>query len=218
MPSAHPRSRGENPHNLSNFFGAKGSSPLTRGKQAIGINGVDDEGLIPAHAGKTQSWWGRRGPPRAHPRSRGENLKAEEEIVHVSGSSPLTRGKHHQRSEAAARMGLIPAHAGKTRTSRLYSYTVRAHPRSRGENPRGGRASLPAAGSSPLTRGKPAVPKTPEPKPGLIPAHAGKTKVRRHLEIRGQAHPRSRGENQLRNSPKSSREGSSPLTRGKRSR
>ena len=50
---AHPRSRGENPHNLRYFFDAKGSSPLTRGKLAGRVLAEDIPGLIPAHAGKT---------------------------------------------------------------------------------------------------------------------------------------------------------------------
>ena len=51
-------------------------------------------------------------------------------------------------------IGLIPAHAGKTRARHEERSISRAHPRSRGENvavsvPTGGRE-----GSSPLTRGK----------------------------------------------------------------
>ena len=52
---AHPRSRGENDRALSGKWQVKGSSPLTRGKlqhRRVGHNGG---GLIPAHAGKTES-------------------------------------------------------------------------------------------------------------------------------------------------------------------
>ena len=54
----HPRSRGENSHNdtLGEFF--QGSSPLTRGKLSTIGRRVGREGIIPAHAGKTQ-WSGR---------------------------------------------------------------------------------------------------------------------------------------------------------------
>ena len=50
-----------------------GSSPLTRGKlgQCDAIPRL--QGLIPAHAGKTQGGCGRAPRSGAHPRSRGEN-------------------------------------------------------------------------------------------------------------------------------------------------
>ena len=51
---AHPRSRGENV--IGNLLGAvgEGSSPLTRGKRDAARCGVGCDGLIPAHAGKTE--------------------------------------------------------------------------------------------------------------------------------------------------------------------
>ena len=93
-----------------------------------------------------------------------------------------------------------------------------------------------ASGSSPLTRGKPAVRDVSIHVRGLIPAHAGKTSYHPPLRVleglipahAGKtecsptvahvwgAHPRSRGENDsftMRNGPT---RGSSPLTRGKR--
>ena len=51
--TAHPRSRGENAPTRAHRLRRCGSSPLTRGKrQSIG-NRRHQEGLIPAHAGKT---------------------------------------------------------------------------------------------------------------------------------------------------------------------
>ena len=50
-------------------------------------------GLIPAHAGKTAGDVLPLGDVRAHPRSRGENIKAAAAVVAEWGSSPLTRGK-----------------------------------------------------------------------------------------------------------------------------
>ena len=35
----------------------------------------------------------------------------------VKGSSPLTRGKHERERRGLLRLGLIPAHAGKTSES-----------------------------------------------------------------------------------------------------
>ena len=93
-----------------------------------------------------------------------------------------------------------------------------AHPRSRGENEGRAPDRQDRPGSSPLTRGKP---------PGdlmlcqphrLIPAHAGKTPCSRAPSASPPAHPRSRGENDEYAPPPLTLDGSSPLTRGKRSR
>ena len=55
---AHPRSRGENQSRTTAQRSTTGSSPLTRGKQVIGLDEVTPKRLIPAHAGKTPT--GRR--------------------------------------------------------------------------------------------------------------------------------------------------------------
>ena len=131
---AHPRSRGENRTSTVKPRPDPGSSPLTRGKRSYSCEGLLAPGLIPAHAGKTQSWWGRRGPPRAHPRSRGENRASRPALTLIAGSSPLTRGKRdalHMRLDA---LRLIPAHAGKTASCTAHCRRCKAHPRSRGEN------------------------------------------------------------------------------------
>ena len=91
---AHPRSRGENGTAARPRYRARGSSPLTRGKQACGEARVRAGRLIPAHAGKTAIRPRGRGMGRAHPRSRGENLGCHFHASLVAGSSPLTRGKH----------------------------------------------------------------------------------------------------------------------------
>ena len=51
-------------------------------------------GLIPAHAGKTSLLATVCGIIWAHPRSRGENQVRAGRDGRLSGSSPLTRGKH----------------------------------------------------------------------------------------------------------------------------
>ena len=71
----------------------EGSSPLTRGKQAVAQHTTYRKGLIPAHAGKTSPSNPTGTGTWAHPRSRGENVGALGGCWHVDGSSPLTRGK-----------------------------------------------------------------------------------------------------------------------------
>ena len=51
--AAHPRSRGENISATLISRPERGSSPLTRGKPICGAYRDGDDGLIPAHAGKT---------------------------------------------------------------------------------------------------------------------------------------------------------------------
>ena len=152
-----------------------GSSPLTRGKPGKLCTEKVAQGLIPAHAGKTTDI--NRGSinKRAHPRSRGENLRTREIIVKVTW--------------------LIPAHAGKTARELNPALYSPAHPRSRGENIVATRSNQTERGSSPLTRGKQRPLRAYAPGPGLIPAHAGKTLNPALVRTRIWAHPRSRGEN-----------------------
>ena len=192
-------------------------------------------GLIPAHAGKTSYHPPLRVLEGAHPRSRGENGVADGPCSVVLGSSPLTRGKrvglagwllpgrlipaHAGKTECSPTVahvwGLIPAHAGKTTPSRCGTGRRGAHPRSRGENALLGAAVGIGGGSSPLTRGKPAVRDVRVHVGGLIPAHAGKTPNSWTGTRSSGAHPRSRGENLTCASADCAACGSSPLTRGK---
>ena len=174
---------------------ARGSSPLTRGKQACVDQPVHERRLIPAHAGKTDPLKDIPGVKEAHPRSRGENAANSRQSSLVAGSSPLTRGKRRWCPAPAREARLIPAHAGKTLPPTCGTPLCRAHPRSRGENMDGGPQSSPLTGSSPLTRGKPSVRPLVCGNSGLIPAHAGKTNSHHSLPVFYTAHPRSRGEN-----------------------
>ena len=253
---AHPRSRGENVNAIAGGTKETGSSPLTRGKQLDAASVPNKVGLIPAHAGKTRRTVRRGASAWAHPRSRGENQPVVQPGRLSRGSSPLTRGKPAGRAAGQAVAGLIPAHAGKTSSQRRSPTMRRAHPRSRGENGHGRREHLRPRGSSPLTRGKrwersgaarrrrahprsrgendpvviaDKISKGSSPLTrgklvsfdgttrfnGLIPAHAGKTRLCSSRPRTCRAHPRSRGENLYPRSSNSLVRGSSPLTRGK---
>ena len=153
----------------------QGSSPLTRGKQPARLASWRAVGLIPAHAGKTLRRPRRRQQRGAHPRSRGENTRNHKLGLPSKGSSPLTRGKRGEALPQRLDHGLIPAHAGKTSSSRTRPVTTWAHPRSRGENLPKPANVLGRIGSSPLTRGKRRLRRGRAQRRGLIPAHAGKT-------------------------------------------
>ena len=151
----------------------------------------------------------------AHPRSRGENTLSVMVFISGSGSSPLTRGKRFNVAFRELADRLIPAHAGKTMCDGRTLSSFRAHPRSRGENREGPRSTVRRPGSSPLTRGKQASICVRTARRRLIPAHAGKTHGHGLPLARQTAHPRSRGENDVRRENFVSAPGSSPLTRGK---
>ena len=136
--------------------------------------------------------------------------------LYAAGSSPLTRGKRCRYYFDTPRGRLIPAHAGKTDREESDAAGTRAHPRSRGENQDPAGAVRYGGGSSPLTRGKRVGCLDNLGQIRLIPAHAGKTTRCTHSLRTAWAHPRSRGENGLCTKPITERNGSSPLTRGKR--
>ena len=173
---AHPRSRGENAAPRSETSPIAGSSPLTRGKRVLQGDKRVQVRLIPAHAGKTYGLASILEENRAHPRSRGENLVTAVVAGTAAGSSPLTRGKPSSARTRTPIIGLIPAHAGKTRPGTSCSVTRGAHPRSRGENTRQASPRSPQRGSSPLTRGKHHGSAKNGGDHRLIPAHAGKTR------------------------------------------
>ena len=70
---------------------------------------------------------------------------------------------------------LIPAHAGKTSSTKWTAVREKAHPRSRGENGFFSGEARCVGGSSPLTRGKLHGRHPVRVRQRLIPAHAGKT-------------------------------------------
>ena len=112
-------------------------------------------------------------------------------------------------------VGLIPAHAGKTRYQ-INERTPRgAHPRACGENSRAVASASRAPGSSPRMRGKQLLSCSMSVNTGLIPAHAGKTAFFLG-EFNGcWAHPRACGENFVEVGKDWADVGSSPRMRGK---
>ena len=175
----HPRSRGENAARVTVVGFALGSSPLTRGKLVVRVAVQLPAGLIPTHAGKTPARPEPQASPKAHPRSRGENMACAPAFVKTRGSSPLTRGKPDYPHGIPRVPGLIPAHAGKTFPLSSCARSGGAHPHSRGENAGTTQRPPPLSGSSPLTRGVLHGCRDRDPRVGLIPTHAGKTLRRR---------------------------------------
>ena len=69
------------------------------------------------------------------------------------GSSPLARGAPEVLPKPALHERIIPARAGSTPTSMIWSRNTPDHPRSRGEHGVGGVEVVGDFGSSPLARG-----------------------------------------------------------------
>ena len=133
----------------------------------------------------------------------------------ICGSSPRGRGKRtrYRRAEGARR--LIPAWAGKTPLKSRTGTHAPAHPRVGGENPRWPRRRRPPLGSSPRGRGKRPDRIAWRLGRGLIPAWAGKTRMKTSWTWLTPAHPRVGGENARRAVDSLCRDGSSPRGRGK---
>ena len=192
---AHPRACGENGLHLEERPLEAGSSPRMRGKPSLFRGDKSQQGLIPAHAGKTL-WWTRSNDHRqAHPRACGENSRLAHCPRPATGSSPRMRGKLRRSVEKLPDVGLIPAHAGKTPSHVKTVEATEAHPRACGENLFAGAGGLTEGGSSPRMRGKQTGVGALDEYLRLIPAHAGKTRSGRESYEAPRAHPRACGEN-----------------------
>ena len=111
----HPRIRGE--HSLFSARSplSRGSSPHTRGAQAILVDSDFFVGIIPAYAGST--------------------ARRTEAPARTPGSSPHTRGALNGASIGYKARRIIPAYAGSTDVRESMPRTDQDHPRIRGEHP-----------------------------------------------------------------------------------
>ena len=212
---AHPRACGENLVSAACAVVSVGSSPRVRGKPVSEPAMTTGYRLIPARAGKTSACRARRPRGRAHPRACGENPVAALGGGGDPGSSPRVRGKQERKMGMLIIAGLIPARAGKTRSSTPAARPGPAHPRACGENSLRLRGSGEDPGSSPRVRGKRHRGRRRRTRPRLIPARAGKTFASCSSGAPTAAHPRACGENMRMGALDDTIAGSSPRVRGK---
>ena len=189
----HPRTRGVCAPGAMRVVTTSGSSPHTRGLH--GGRGPAGAGgrIIPAHAGFTPRWWGTRAGVSDHPRTRGVYYKYETEGTYTYGSSPHTRGLRDRFWWDAGETGIIPAHAGFTRTGPPPGRRPGDHPRTRGVYVPREETGGWEAGSSPHTRGLLHGTLIRSPLSRIIPAHAGFTHGRQAARPEFVDHPRTRG-------------------------
>ena len=149
----HPRACGEHLHRWGIYGMSKGSSPRMRGTRGAAPPGRELQGIIPAHAGNTESTSSGQYIPRDHPRACGEHSGSSTVNTSVAGSSPRMRGTLRRRPPGSRCPGIIPAHAGNTAGRIPMASILRDHPRACGEHLAGVVRILGEAGSSPRMRG-----------------------------------------------------------------
>ena len=172
----HPRTCGEHRVEEFNRIVNAGSSPHMRGTRNRRQRMVRLAGIIPAHAGNTYEACRSGSGDGDHPRTCGEHLCPALCGVIGSGSSPHMRGTLQRLKDTSQVTGIIPAHAGNTRTVRCRNARSGDHPRTCGEHIPVSWWSVPPRGSSPHMRGTPGREASEESDRGIIPAHAGNTR------------------------------------------
>ena len=190
----HPRIRGEHAAVELASSVCAGSSPHTRGAPpGVNLRGVSFR-IIPAYAGSTSRSSGRSSLAGDHPRIRGEHFRHAQSADRRLGSSPHTRGAHHEGAPEDMGGRIIPAYAGSTPPRNEQTRKSSDHPRIRGEHYDFDVWCWNSCGSSPHTRGAPAEGELLRAQAGIIPAYAGSTQ---RVQSSGPApwdHPRIRGE------------------------
>ena len=174
--------------------------------------------IIPAYAGSTQALGDFCRSGKDHPRIRGEHDEVENNGWSRSGSSPHTRGAPDCPQPRPYRHRIIPAYAGSTSSRDVAKWWRRDHPRIRGEHVDLSTPTSKQAGSSPHTRGAPSAMMDDSACSRIIPAYAGSTRTVSSSRSPPADHPRIRGEHKHPQDRTGGEIGSSPHTRGARSR
>ena len=211
----HPRTRGEKVQSGAISYTQAGSPPHTRGKEPDIIIPTEEEGITPAHAGKSTFAVLVLQMPEDHPRTRGEKYSATRTLSPKRGSPPHTRGKARENALKPLHDRITPAHAGKSKVRKQPDRNKGDHPRTRGEKCRKEPFPPRFVGSPPHTRGKALIYVSSSSVSGITPAHAGKSYADLAIEKAAEDHPRTRGEKNLVQLSEVLHAGSPPHTRGK---
>ena len=153
-----------------------------------------EQGITPAHAGKSADSRVANYCVGDHPRACGEKLLTERSALYQTGSPPRMRGKDNAAAGDGLGSGITPAHAGKSGRFELATNYPRDHPRACGEKPSTQRWIELFGGSPPRMRGKGRLSDLSAPSTGITPAHAGKSLPLLILELDSRDHPRACGE------------------------
>ena len=164
-----------------------------RGSRRGALRRVLRTGIIPAHAGLTFKSDGDADTSRDHPRACGAHLLLAFVSDVLAGSSPRMRGSLFAVYFGDADEGIIPAHAGLTRTRMLGAASARDHPRACGAHLSIKHMKKAGPGSSPRMRGSLLADGGRFGFAGIIPAHAGLTRARACTTVTAWDHPRACG-------------------------
>ena len=173
-----------------------------------------NDGIIPAHAGLTELEIEHQAAIGDHPRACGAHFLHDFFSLTIIGSSPRMRGSPNVPIRVRANIGIIPAHAGLTRTRPSTRQCIRDHPRACGAHARSRAVKPVTSGSSPRMRGSPSRKCSLKQTIGIIPAHAGLTDLLPAVDAVVGDHPRACGAHILWLKKGIRRLGSSPRMRG----
>ena len=171
----HPRRCGENCIVHLRRSAGQGSPPQVRGKLTKVKQGIAEQRITPAGAGKTLTLHGILKTAQDHPRRCGENKLIPPLVDASTGSPPQVRGKPYVCACRGRGHRITPAGAGKTLLRSCVIVGVEDHPRRCGENLTVCRIITFRPGSPPQVRGKLNHASARRDATGITPAGAGKT-------------------------------------------
>ncbi|SEE60838.1 hypothetical protein SAMN05428939_8119 [Streptomyces sp. TLI_105] len=188
-----PRAHGDGPTEYTPAEVTKLCSPRTRGWSHGGLRSVRGPHLLPAHAGMVPRCASPAGPTCSAPRARGDGPQRDTRrrlgvfcsrargdgpgmqaaLVGFPACSSRTRGWSPPARPRAARLLLLPAHAGMVPSSRRMTGVPAAAPRARGDGPNLVVICGPRLSCSPHMRGWSYALPCLSVQKALLPAHAG---------------------------------------------
>ena len=210
----HPRGCGEKTDCRLLQDGTRGSSPRVRGEASVAFTKDVLDRIIPAGAGRSLQNGSSSRPPGDHPRGCGEKCVQDTGATAEKGSSPRVRGEDLDGLLGHVDVGIIPAGAGRSRSSRAKATPSRDHPRGCGEKGCQAADCDQAGGSSPRVRGEGEVWRIVGRLRGIIPAGAGRRRGSPRARRPQGDHPRGCGEKLFEVEEVLNRPGSSPRVRG----
>ena len=146
-----------------------------RGKVEWVSKNMDDLGITPAYAGKSQVFPVLMSIIQDHPRLCGEKSFMPSSCFCASGSPPPMRGKGSCDALMTSCARITPAYAGKSPTWNVGCLSQQDHPRLCGEKSRYRVTLWITAGSPPPMRGKDDLRHGRFQRQGITPAYAGKS-------------------------------------------
>ena len=212
----YPRACGETMGGRRVYSRPSGLSPRMRGNLLHQPFYIRIVGSIPAHAGKPGCNRGLGLGPRVYPRACGETSCECVSASSLRGLSPRMRGNRRGHPVGGDARGSIPAHAGKPKLYDQYVTALGVYPRACGETPGIFSMSVMDRGLSPRMRGNLAGLRRRPPRPGSIPAHAGKPNTGKSKASHTRVYPRACGETAATGASTRRSPGLSPRMRGNR--